>query len=418
MSRDLLLRLASLGFRIGLFLLALAGTFALVFGTPAAIKQALRDSNVYNAAAAIVQDQLAAVEITPAIKPSATTAATTAFPPSFVQSSAEEFIDGTYHWLDGSAKTPDFSIDLAPAVRQFTANVGDAAAKRAESLPVCGLSDRPLSAIPDTDILLLNCLPPGNTPAMIRSETIARLRESHPIIKNPVITAESLSASGQGPAFFESNSGAPGSYQMLVFLPWLLLLVCLGLASVALVIFQDKLKTVYELAKGLLWVGVIILIVTALAHVVFAVLTKEGGTIAASADGTYQQYILAFLRSLEGSLAKMLLVFGGAYTVAGGAIMAILHYTAGPPAAETAGASPETPETKAGSDQSDAERAGLTLPPRVEPAAPIGSTVTPGGSAQPSSQGTELPLPPRVEPAAPIGSTVTPTNSGQPPAAA
>lgn len=380
MSRDLMLRLASLGFRIGLFVVALTATFALVLGSPNIIKGALHDSKVYGASKAIAQNQLGAADITPAIKPAITETAAAAFSPPIVRSAAEQFVDGTYHWLDGTAKAPDFSVDLTPAVQQFMNAAGNTAADRAKRLPTCTVSDRPQAKATTTDILFLNCLPPGNTPAMIRGETIARLRETQPILKNPIITADSLVGSGQSQPLFDSLSGLPAVYQTLVFLPWLLSLITFGLAGVVVIIFQDRLKTAYALARGALWAGLAVLAVAVVAHVIFLFMARQGGPVANSFVGTFQPYIIDFMRSLEGNLAKVMLTFGGVYAIAGGLAVVIMHRATRPPEpASVEAAGNNRPPTVA---ETVAPPVAL---PHVAPAAPIGSTIQPNSEATESS---------------------------------
>lgn len=309
----------------------------MTFATPATIKQAARDSKIYEAATTYTKSTAANVNINPVVKAGLDDAATSSFTPEYLQASAEQFIDGTYHWLDGTTDKPDFKIDATAAVNQFLGKVGDSTASYTQNLPVCP-AGQALPNLNGTDLNDLKCIPRGITIPNVREETINRLRASNDFLANPVITADSLpdltqsnpenvTGTNNTPAtknasqpLYKQFSQLPLYFQILRALPWIFGLISLLAAIWMFAIYHNPRKATYRLARSLLWVSLPVAIFTGLGHLVFNTVADQGGGIAQAVEGTFQQYSVAFVRSIENTLAHNLLLVSGSLAAVSGLI--------------------------------------------------------------------------------------------------
>jgi DNA-binding protein Fis len=189
------------------------------FGTSAHIKQWLVESQVYPA----IQTEIITQSVNntagqgegitlsePLVKQALERSITEAY----VRESAEQVIDGTYAWLDGTTATPVYEIDVTPVKTAFADSIITSANTRLKDLPDCILPDQATT----TDPFKVNC----NPPASIRTSELDRLRKE--IATNPDflpqnITAETynLDQSAQSTAV---NVGTPW-YENVSYLPTL-----------------------------------------------------------------------------------------------------------------------------------------------------------------------------------------------------
>jgi hypothetical protein len=249
--------LAILGVLLPLFLLATAFDFGVlrVAGGPTPVKKILSDSGIYSSvvASALDQAQKSAqngdeVSLSdPAIKK----AAGDAFNPQVVQSSTEKVIDGVYNWLDGKTAQPDFNVDLTNVKTSFAEKVGQAAADRAATLPVC--TTPPAS----TDPFSATCRPPNLTPVQIGTQAKNDVLNAQGFLEHPNITADSVIKSDSGQSVFDSNlKDAPKQYQRVKKTP--IILSILTVLTIVAIIFLSSSRR-----KGLRRVGIVLAVVGA-----------------------------------------------------------------------------------------------------------------------------------------------------------
>lgn len=320
MLHDFRLRFVRFSLRLSLLLLALSAALVATIGSPEPLKQAVADSAIYTAAAGILSDQPSIKEV-PTVRPAIQDAVNDTLPPAKIQAMSDQFIDGTYNWLEGETDKPDFRIDLTPIVSRFTTVIGDTAVQQAQALPVCSpeqVQQFPVEKIKGTDLLSFGCLPPGLTPETVRQQTMEQLAASNRLIKDPILTADTVPTNPQGQTFFQTASSAPTLYRFISILPWLL--VSLALLCAGLIVRMNRTITngIYDVAVSAFWIGIVIIVISGVSHALFTIMTQPGGSITQSAAGSFQQYIVAFARSLEYIWFKGLLVFGIAYSLVGG----------------------------------------------------------------------------------------------------
>lgn len=318
MSHDGLLKLANRLFRFGVVMCIFTSTLWLVFGTPTALKQAGRDSHIYDAAAHIAQTSAINVNIDPTVKAGLDAAAAETFTPAYLQSISEQFMDGTYHWLAGSSDKPDFKIDASTAVNEFLGKVAENTVATASQLPLCGVGQVP--DLTNLDLSTLKCLPPGVNPAILRDETIRRLKSSSNLLANPVLTADSLSAlykqdattkaSQPSKPFYEQLAPLRGYYTVGRALPWIFGAITLLAAIWIIRMYHNGQKAAYRVARSGMWASLPIFVATLLGHFLFRS-TASSGNLTRAVNGSYQQNGIDFLRSIEGSLVHYLLFISG-----------------------------------------------------------------------------------------------------------
>ncbi len=303
---DLSSRLVGFGFWSSLVLLAFSVTLAVTFATPRHFKQALNDSTIYEAAAGIIGGRASILTDDPTTGPALKRAVNAALPPDQVRSASEQFIDGIYRWLDGSTAAPDFRIETAPAIARFKSVIGDEAVRQAGTLP------------------------PGLTSQIVRDQAIAQVTGSSKIFSESALTVDSIPKNNQGQAFYETApvSATPAVYQILMLLPWIFGIACIIWAGLLYFLRRNALRTSYDLAKVTFRVGLVLLVLIGLAHVAFVILTQPGGGIVKFADGTFQRYIIAFIRSLEATFSQTILLIGVVYSVVGGIVIVSLRLVA------------------------------------------------------------------------------------------
>lgn len=160
---------------------------------------------------------------------------------NFIQTAAEEVIDGTYAWLDGTSEKPTYNIDVDPLKEAFADSVIGSAQKRLNGLPDCVLPDQATT----TDPFSVNCKPPAD----ITQTELKRLRKEIENNKDFLPQDVSADTTNLGEAtvsqegsqlpkmqpWYQSVAHWPGIFQWIQRGPVIALI--LGLLSLAGVIF-------------------------------------------------------------------------------------------------------------------------------------------------------------------------------------
>jgi hypothetical protein len=342
--------LASSGFKLCIYMAALTAAVALTFGTPTKIKQALTKGKVYDnvvdGAIEQIQKQNSAPpegqeggepeeSHIPLDNAAIEQVAHQAFPPELLQSSFEQIIDGTYHWLDGEVTQPDFKVDLS-IVKQNLANaIGDEAVRHLQALPVCTPEQVRGINLAEADAFGLPCLPPGLNLEIKRQEIVAEVAGSQDFLKDPVITANNLK-NDEGKTPFETLSNAPKAFQWTKRLPWIFGIAGLLAGAATVFLHDDRRRGLFVIARALLIAGVLLL-VSGLITLFFLGHLPLPENVADS--GKLGNTLLEVIRSLGGAFNGVLLTFAGVYTVLGAGGLLGLHFT-----------KPKTTPEKASSD--------------------------------------------------------------------
>jgi hypothetical protein len=174
-------------------------------------------------------------------------AAKQAFSPQFIQNSTEQFIDGTFNWLDGTVAKPDFSINIGAAKAVFANNIAAYAVQRYQSLPACAPNTPPTS----DDPLTIDCQVPIGFDINQEAELLkTQITSSKEFLPQSVLTADTLQQDNPQDSVF-TKTAIPKAYKRLQTLPLILGGLALVLAVVIILSAATK-------AAGIKRVGVVL----------------------------------------------------------------------------------------------------------------------------------------------------------------
>lgn len=314
--------------KILLVVLPVSIALSLAVGSPAALKDAISSSGIYESFVGAVLDKSvreATDENTRKLlsDPGVQNAVKQSFTPEVLRGTTEPVADGVFNWLEGRTPEPVFSIDLSQPRQKLTDNLAAYATKRAETLPPCTLTQ--LRNLPENpDILSIPCLPPGVNAAQAAEEFAGRVLTSAELIKNPVVTNQTLLGT-QSQAF--RDSPAPAVYQAFKRSPWLLgvLTILAGLGLVLL--HHDRRRGLRAVAVSLAGCGVFLLAGVLLYLFYFRRIGLEGGI---SVDAVFQEAIIRGFRHAADNLNRIIALIAGGYVLAGLVTLLLLRRGAKP----------------------------------------------------------------------------------------
>lgn len=120
-----------------------------------------------------------------------------AFSREVLQGGTEQAIDQFTAWLRGDTKELQITVNLSDARSQFAKGIGDVAAARLASLPICGVE------IPDKfDVFQVACLPPTVDPQVEGKNVANELTNSKEFLGTGIITNETLRIKDQSTPFY------------------------------------------------------------------------------------------------------------------------------------------------------------------------------------------------------------------------
>jgi len=316
-------------------LYATASTAAIdtAFGNPEKIKDSFRDSNIYSKLVDALVNQLNSSEDKQGQdmqidKAALKSIAETALPPEFLQSSFENIIDGTFHWIEGKTDKPDFRVDLTDAKNRLADGLITYTTNRAATLPACTpAQSAELAQQGDINPLMIPCKPPKiNLDAEIQRQ-VAEFKSSDQFLKDTVITADDLTVDdgkgGKRP-FFDQAEGVPRLFKLLAFSSVVFGLLSLLSAAGIVMLSNNRKQGLRKLGHILMITGAVVL--------AFALIIQFGLSRAAAAvpgkteteEKLFQDVVLPLLRELVGNLNKVYIIFGAAYILIAIAIFVIL----------------------------------------------------------------------------------------------
>jgi hypothetical protein len=329
---------SSISFKFLLFATTTVVAIVFILATPIKLKIALKNSGVYSSfidsIAAESQKQqnkqqgpgqqqnnnsvsFSQAEIVAAAKQ--------AFPPSLLQDSVEKVIDGFYGWAQGKTTAPQFSIDLAPIKQNFAESVGDAAATRLKSLPVCTKAQLQQLSNGDINPFTVVCLPPGFNIENERKQLINEIANNKDLLEKPTITADSLPKDNQGRTFAEQFAQVPKLYRWATLLPWILGGLTLFFAGMLVWLYDSKRRAIRSISSAFVSAGVFLIISYLVVSWLMKHFTKPKPTQVYV--NQIQQNMTSVVQSLTNDLNTTIIKFAVGYLIFGTVGLLVLWLT-------------------------------------------------------------------------------------------
>lgn len=183
------------------------------------------------------------------------------FSPQVMQKSFETVIDSNANWLKGSAKTPNFKIDLTSQKEEFGNKVAEKVNSFLTSLPICTPQQvAALQAKSNLSYFSLSCRPSALSPAVEAARAKDQITSSD-FLNDPVITASSLNGTDSvTKPYYEKYSALPSAYQEARFAPFILLLLSFVLAIAVYFASTSRQKGLKNIAFALIGAFVVLLL--------------------------------------------------------------------------------------------------------------------------------------------------------------
>lgn len=307
----------------------------MILGTPTHIKQVLRDSNIYSTFVDNIVDEAKkqtkgtqANNSLPTNDPVFLKDVKKTFTPQFLQSSAENVIDGTYHWLTGKTSQPDFRIDLRSQKQGLANFLGDHAIDTLQALPVCTKAQLVQMNGSQLDPFKATCKPPGLDVNAEKQRVVNEVLNNPDFLKNTVITANTLPKDKHGDNIFQRQSFIPKIYGWVNFSPIILGVILLLLAAAIVFLHKTKRRGFRSIGFMLAETGVFLGIISFVSALFYQSLSKPGGKIhKALGQSGFQQTISKVMSSFMQLINNRLVIFGLTYAIIGSAILAALYFT-------------------------------------------------------------------------------------------
>ena len=344
-------------------LLSLLITFGIVFGlqrvfgSPAAIKQALKASGFYQSVIPNALDQAQKdqknqgteqKEEIPLDKPEVRTIVQNAASPDFLQSQTEGVLDSIYAWLQGKTPKLTFAVDLATVKARLSDGVEQYAQQHLASLPRCTGRSMPNQ---DIDPFNATCLPPGANVDQVAAKAKDQVLNGD-FLKDTQLTADSIKTDKEGDKTLADDlKDVPAIYQKTNLAINILgpVLVLLALALVFLSISRRAgLKKLAILAISAGTIGAIIGVVASYA-------LQRASTMATE---PLQQTIFKVVQMLVNDLRNWWVGYGLALLLLGAGTLVALHFVGRTAQVEP----PERPKTDPSEDANHGEADKETKP--------------------------------------------------------
>jgi hypothetical protein len=257
-----------------------------------------------------------------------------------IQGYGEQIVDGTYNWLEGQTKTPDFAVDLTSVKQELGTAVADAGVQQAQGLPVCTAEQLQQIDINNLDLFSLQCLPPGVDLGLEQQKLLAKTVVSQEILKDPTISANDPAApKGEKP--FQKLSYLPTIFQWSKVLPWILGLGAIVSGTGVVFLYTDRIQGLKKVAKKLLISGAMLVFIAGLLALLFSRVRPDPEVVKMI---ELRDSILIVVTSLGSAVNRVLIIFAATYAVIGGGGLIGLHFVK--PKAAAVGAAPVSRSTK------------------------------------------------------------------------
>ena len=322
-------------FKISVIFLAVSAATVTVFGSVAGLKSNIKDSGIYDK---VVDGIVSQIKKDQAKKPNNESGPANdeisiddpavqevikkALPASFLETSANDVIDGVFGWLEGNTKMPEFTIELAEPKKQLAVGIGDVAYQKALALPVCTVSQLRTLNLKDLDINNIPCLPPGINLQTERDKFVETVANSNEFLSDTTITNEDLLKSGDKNGFDQASS-VPTLYQLLVKLPYIFgaLGILTGLGVVLL--HDDRRRGLWVVGRTVLIAGIVLLLGVAISNYVI----NSNSIIKLNNVSEFEETARTLARLLAGDFSRVLMMFGIPYVILGAGSMLAIRQT-------------------------------------------------------------------------------------------
>lgn len=307
------LSLATSIFSLFLIVFAAFASVYMVLDKPPVVKQAVKDSGIYEVFLdhTLTQQRALAGNL-PVDNPQVRQAVAAAFPVSYLQSTAEHNIDTTYDWVHGKRPQPDYSVDVSQPKNAFADNVATLVEQKAGSLPAC---TRPVMP-PTTPAELLNmaCRPAGLSAGQLAAA--ARTQAVQNTDFDRLASSITTPTDQQGRPLTDNLSFVPVGYRYYLMTLWIIPVVLL-LCAAAIFFWSSTRNTGLKRLSRILFVTGIMSIILS---IVAVWLLGKGVNFLGSQNNALlavQGKLLTIADLLAAQLRTWLLGIGGAYILAG-----------------------------------------------------------------------------------------------------
>jgi hypothetical protein len=316
--RRLGLRIARLLFSSSLSLIIVIVSVFFVFETSGPLKQALQKSGIYGTS---ISDTVAEQKTTTAIPttdPGIQQALATALPPTFLQSSTEQIIDGTYNWVHGQTSELTFSIDLTSSKQRFADALAAYVQQKLDALPTC----TQVMYAPTTveALLALSCMPYGTTSTEVAANVREQALASNIFPANNTLDNSTLK-DNQGRPLSDTLAFVPKAHDYFIISLYALPLFAILLAIAILFWSESKRSGLKRIAWLLILAGLTSVILAAAG---LWLLQTGISLFGPSAVSTLQGKLYTLAELLFTDLRVWWFVLGGGYIVLGIALLVSL----------------------------------------------------------------------------------------------
>lgn len=366
---------------ITLFSFGLAFGLQRVFGTPDAIKDALRQSGFYSNAVSKGLDQVQKnqtegsergnssnggdKEQIPVDRTEVQNIIKDAASPAFLQEQSENAIDSLYAWLRGDSATLTISVDLTDAKTRLANGLADYVTSRAASLPTCAAGQQPNE---DVDMFNATCVPPGFNAEQTANEARDQILNGE-FLKESTITASNLK-NDKGQTLDQQLKQMPVVFQRANQGIYAAGVLALLLSAAIIFLSVNKRRGVRKVAITFMAVGAIVGLLGWISSIAVSRGTAKLNEV--SSDNPFQDQLVGVAKYLVNDVRFWWMAFGITLVVIGVAKLVAMHFIK-PASLEE----PEKPHAPAGGEPTGEDAVSADTEAKTEtkkPAATAGQT--------------------------------------------
>ncbi len=311
-----------------------------VFGTPTAVKHALKDSGFYNNVVTLALDkaqkeQAAGEQKIPVDRKEVEQAIQKSISPEYLQTQTEKTLDSVYAWLHGKTKTLSFSINVGDTKTRLADGLASYTIEHLSALPACPAGS---GSGEDVDPFAATCVPNGVDINTVATKAKSQLLNSG-FLQDGDINASNIKT-GDGKTLQGQVRQVPKIYQIVVWAIYGAGLLALLCALAVIFLSRNRRSGIKKVAIIALPIGVLLTAMGWLAS--FGV-----GRAAKFAKEPLQQNGIQVGQLLANDLRLWWMGLGIALLVLGVGALAALHFT-----------KPKTPEAEEAAKKPISETTG------------------------------------------------------------